>query len=76
MIQTHPTDRWPGKQQQQQQQQQQQHRSSLGYNFLTSSKVNSVLFEDPLYHINPIYNTHEDTHLIDTQEQDTEDYEV
>ena len=33
-------------------------------------KVNSVCFEDPYNHINPMENTHEDTHLIDTQEQD------
>ena len=31
------------------------------------SKVNSVHFEDPYDHINPMYNTNEDTHLIDTQ---------
>ena len=28
-------------------------------------KVNSVRFEDPYDHINPMENTHEDTHLID-----------
>ena len=39
-------------------------------------KVNSVRFEDPYNHINPMENIHEDTHLIDTQEQNTEDVEV
>ena len=29
-------------------------------------KVNSVYFEDPYDHINPMDNPHEDTHLIDT----------
>ena len=38
--------------------------------------MNSVLFEDPYGHINPTYNTHEDTNLIDKQEQNTEDAEV
>ena len=32
-------------------------------------KLNSVLFEDPYDNINPIYNIHEDTNLIDTQEK-------
>ena len=32
-------------------------------------KVNSVRFEDPYDHINPTENTHENTHIIDTQEQ-------
>ena len=39
-------------------------------------KVNSVCFEYLYDHINRMDNTHEDTHLIDTQEQDTEDTEV
>ena len=39
-------------------------------------KLNSVHFEDPYEHINPMENTHEDTHLIDTQEKDIEDNEV
>ena len=36
-------------------------------------KVNSFLFEDPYDHINPMENTHEDTHLINTTEQYIED---
>ena len=39
-------------------------------------KVDSVHFEYSFEHINPIYNTHEDTHIINTQEQKMEDYEV
>ena len=33
-------------------------------------KVNSFCFEDPYDHNNSMGNTHKDTHLIDTQEQD------
>ena len=29
-------------------------------------KLNSVFFDDPYEHINPMENTHEDTHPIDT----------
>ena len=32
----------------------------------------SVRFEDPYDHINPMENTHEDIHLIDTQEKNIE----
>ena len=32
-------------------------------------KVNTVLSDGPYDHINPMENTHEDNHLIDTQEQ-------
>ena len=32
-------------------------------------KVNSVRFEDPYDHINPMENNHEDTHIMDTQYQ-------
>ena len=38
-------------------------------------KVNSICFEDPYDHINHVDNTHEYDHLIDTQEQNREDYE-
>ena len=31
-------------------------------------KVKAVCFDDPYDHINPMENTHEDNHLIDTQE--------
>ena len=41
-----------------------------------SSNVNSLQFQDPCDHINPMYNIHEDTDIIDTQEQDIEDSEV
>ena len=34
--------------------------------------MNSVLFEEPYYHINPMDNTYEDTYIIDTQEQNIE----
>ena len=33
-------------------------------------KVNSVRFEDLYEHINPMENSHEYTHIIDTQEQE------
>ena len=39
-------------------------------------KVKSVCFDESYDHINPMENTHEDTHLIDTQEQYMEDTEV
>ena len=32
-------------------------------------KANSVWFEDPYDHINPMDNNHEDTHIIYTQEK-------
>ena len=38
-------------------------------------KVNSVHFDDPYDHINHTENTHKDTKLIDTQEQDMENTE-
>ena len=38
--------------------------------------VNSVCFDDPYDYIHHIENTHEDTHLIDTQEQYMENNEV
>ena len=38
--------------------------------------MNSVCFEDPYDHINPMDNTHEETNLIDTQRKDIEDSEV
>ena len=38
--------------------------------------MNAVRFEDPYYHINLTENSHEDTHIIDTQEKDIEDTEV
>ena len=31
--------------------------------------MNSVRFEDPHDHINPIYNKHDETHIIDIKEQ-------
>ena len=37
-------------------------------------KVNSVHFEDPYYRINPMYNTHDDTHIIDTHEEHNGEY--
>ena len=37
---------------------------------LTCPKVNSVCFDEPYDHIHHMENTHEDTHLIGTQEQD------
>ena len=37
--------------------------------------MNSVRFEDPYDHINPMDNTHDYTHLIDTQEHNIEDGE-
>ena len=37
---------------------------------LHQPRVNSVRFGDPYDHTKPMENTHEDTHLIDTQEQD------
>ena len=33
-------------------------------------KMNSVRFDDPYDHIHHMEHTHEDTHRIDTQEQD------
>ena len=36
-------------------------------------KANLVRFEDPYDHINPMKNTHEDTHTIDTREKNIED---
>ena len=44
-----------------------QHRSSSGYNFLSLTKIEAVQFEDTNEHINPMDNTHDDTHPIDTQ---------
>ena len=38
--------------------------------------MNLVRFDDPYYHSNPTENTHEDTNLIDTQEQYIKDTEV
>ena len=35
-------------------------------------KVNSILFDDPYDHNHHMEHTHENTHLIDTQEQDME----
>ena len=37
------------------------------------TKLNLVRFEDPYYHIKPMDDTHEYTHLIDTQEKNIED---
>ena len=37
--------------------------------------MNSVYFEDQYDHINPMENTHDYTHLIDTKEQNKEDSE-
>ena len=37
---------------------------------LSRPKINSVRFDDPYEHIHHMENTHEYTHLIDTQEQD------
>ena len=42
----------------------------------TCPKVNLERFEYPYYHINPMDNTHEDNHLIGTQEQYIEDADV
>ena len=39
-------------------------------------KVKSVRFDDPYDHICHVEHTHEDTHLIYTQEQDMENNEV
>ena len=40
------------------------------------SKVNSIRFKDPYDHINPMENTHEDTHPLDTHiEKNREDSE-
>ena len=39
-------------------------------------KVNSFRSEDPYDHIHPIENIHDDTHIIDTKEQNTEYDEV
>ena len=39
-------------------------------------KLNSVRFEEPYEHINPMDNTHEDIHIIGTQEKDIEYDEV
>ena len=39
-------------------------------------KANSVRFEDLYDHINPMDNTHEDTHLMDTKEQIIEYFQV
>ena len=38
-------------------------------------KNKSFRFEDQNDHINPMENTHKDTHIIDTQEQSIEDAE-
>ena len=45
-------------------------------NNLPRRKLNSFRFDDPYYHSNPTENTHEDTNLIDTQEQYIKDTEV
>ena len=43
---------------------------------LHEPKVNSVHFEDPYENINSMYNTHDETHLLDTHvEQNREYYE-
>ena len=36
----------------------------------TCPKANSFRFDDPYEHIHHMENTHEDTYLIDAQEQD------
>ena len=38
-------------------------------------KSNPVRFSDPYDHINPMDNTHDETHILDTQEQNREDGE-